>query len=431
MNRFWAKATLRSALALPYILGNWAMAEGTNADVDTLDVAELGRLCPAPLQGVSGECRNALDGRYSSQRVPFFAPYADPGDSVRWVPALLGPAILWRDIFEDPGSLRERTEDALGRPECVLPRGIVRQNLRDSCDADAMFRLSMLFDACVPLRVRDNSFIRGWQPSEVLGERLLYLGWRLHRCRAVPQEIFALLPATRVRPEYRPWNRSQGSALRLAAARLGDVRASAWSIGANADINAAVAAEPVAAYVRRAGKAYMDGDRDGLYLPYLLAARALDARRARPHFDWRGLQGAFAADERAAARPLADRLLSEGWRPLPERGTEPEPHPTAVYASERGIWIDSEGRERMTLEDGTVLTFTSNHGGFLDRCGRRGRELGFIPPLGADTRSPAGELANVSDRAVSREPVWRWTDDKGRECALAADGSVVHPSIFD
>ena len=342
-----------------------------------------------------------------------------------WSPPVLEGPIAWDDLLSDPRSIRRRADAALGRPECVVPEGRMRPCLRERCDADAIFALSVLLDACKGLRRESIDWRGRWaERTEGAGngaapaDGLLHFAWRLHRCRTMPGDVFAPIAAIpQPRTPMEVENVGQAPFLLLAAARLGHPQASAWSVGSHDDLNGAFAAEPVLAYVRRASKQYMMGSYgDGLQLPYLVAARTLDARRPYPIFDWRGLEDAFGANDIAAASRASKGLLAEGWRPLRERH-----------------WIARDGREVVDVgsRDGAVGIVTGD--GFLARCGASGKAVGYIPPPGveeapshdAGTAGAERRVAGGSRLAVD-EREWREVRARGRRDD--PEGALASPS---
>lgn len=410
----WTNAAVGAALTLASVQG---MPMASTAAGDGVE-SELAALCPNPLRAISANCGKELDAHYAPRRVMKdlrFYPGSEWNWYTGWSPPVLEDPIVWGDLFADPRSLRRRAEAALDRPECVVPEGRMRADLRERCDAEAVFALSVLLDACTALRGARLVDWRGrW--AEGAGERaapadgLLHFAWRLRRCQTVPSEAFAPIlaiprPGTPIEVE----SVGQAPFLLLAAARLGHPQASAWSVGSHDDLNAAFAAEPILAYVRRASKQYVMGPYgDGLQLPYLVAARTLDTRRPQPIFDWHELENAFAADDIAAASRTSEGLLAEGWRPFRRRS-----------------WIASDGSQVVDTgsRDGTVGVFTGS--GFWDRCGTSGKALGYIPPPAPEEAALHDASAEGGNGGWPDEAVWRWTNDSGGKCALAADGTIV------
>ena len=154
----------------------------------------------------------------------------------------------------------------------------------------------------------------------------------------------------------------------------------------------------------------------------MLAARVLDRRRDQPVYDWTGLREAFTASETADAQPMADRILSAGWVPLRKTTVDAGPKPRR--------WIGEDGLERVQYAGEAVMIVTGD--GFLSRCGRAGRELGFVPTPGTVQRAAPGDaglLAGARDatqlRHVAEPTVRQWMGEDGDECAIAADGTVL------
>ena len=68
--------------------------------------------------------------------------------------------------------------------------------------------------------------------------------------------------------------------------------------------------------------------------------------------------------------------------------------------------------------------------GFLGRCGRMGWQLGYIRAATEFTEEESvgkrsGSTVDANDPDSSGPAVRRWIGEDGRECALAADGTVL------
>ena len=458
------RALATAAIALLWIATAAGCAQGGVPDrragaLDRDAIAELRVLCPSPLETMSAECALALERRYASK--PFTArgpgigggwgyvyrrTHADVGmllDPVSgrwWLPAPRQRRVGWAELFADAPSTRSRVEAAVQRPECLVPEGTTRHDLRESCDAEAMFRLALLMEACLTPRFSRGA--AGWRDrwdwlldrvvedwggdgavEDTVWDYRLHFAWRRGRCQEVPVGVFRMmreLPLPTV-------GSGQGRWLDVLAARLGDVWAHAtWGRG-EADVNAAVDADPVVGYVGRARRALVEGTVVEA-LAFLLAAQRLDAQRSESVFDWRGLRSAFTNEEVEVAAGFAERILAFGVGPLPE--------PEYSHGSSRGHrhWIDAEGRERWGSAHGTVIVTS---GGFLPRCGRRGKQHGHLPQVRRSydytlpdwsVLAPVGLAEEVA--ALSSDEVRRWIGSDGRECALAADGTVM-PAVTD
>ena len=187
-------------------------AGSTGCALDGAKCQRTGAPCPAPLEGISAACENALERCYAS--MPVYDMHSYPRGKPRewWVPPHRHDRIVWWDLLDDPSSLRERVDIAMRRPECVAPEGATRRDLRASCDAASMTRLSLLLQACLPFYKQEDAEPRDWreewewefedvadanddevQPKEILAERVLHFAWRLRRCRAVPSKVFTLI----------------------------------------------------------------------------------------------------------------------------------------------------------------------------------------------------------------------------------------------
>lgn len=442
-----AVLALAGAILVPGLLGAGALA------TDRLGLLQdLSELCAHPASGLSPECRSALERRYSDMPVGTKGPGIDggvgtpyrnmrPGGITRridagewWLPPSRSPGIAWGELFDDAGSIRERVEAAVQRPECLVPAGRTRHDLRDSCDAGAMVGLSLLLDTCLPLRFPSDAtaWSRRWDlvfadlaakyPDDsrlegALWDYRLHFAWRLQRCEEVPLRVFVLMRSLPL-----PRGNGQELFLRQLAARLGDLWTYANFGRDPAEINAAAAADPVVGFVERAEYALLESDR-GEALSFLLAAEVLDGRHPDSAFDWGGLQAAYTAEEVVAAAALKDRILSSGVEPLEE--TEPY---RVGETGDRRHWVGADGREWIEGRRGEAVEVVSH--GFLGRCGVRGKKLGYLKHLSGNhgkidmsMLAPVGMAKELEEASDDR--VRRWIGSDGTECAMAADGTVV------
>ena len=437
----WAATTV-TAFVFAWAVGAAETREALN-DSRTAhpEAGELSALCPSPLEAISVACDEALQGHYRSRSVLASLHWYPGGEPQEWwSPLPINHAPVWDDLFGDPSSLRLRVATAIRRAECVVPEGTVRHDLRDTCDARSMTELGLLFEACLPLGRATGGHLRDWQhewASEyaTASTRLhrdgataeamaRHLAWRLRRCREVPPSVFDFVRGLPKPSSFWRVHVGQAHHLRLLASRLGDVWASARSVGTEDDINSAAATDLAVGYVRRAGRSYIRSSSPEfqLYLPYLLVARHIDLRRDRPVFDWRRLSDAFTADEIEDATPAADRILNSGWEPLRKRGARTLPR-------ERRRWIGEDGLERVQYADEPEAIVTGD--GFLSRCGQAGREQGHLPlSVGAEVAAPSSVGRSEQTRRHVGQPevragLRRWTGADGEDCVLAADGTVM------
>ncbi|MCY3838007.1 MAG: hypothetical protein OXH09_05060 [Gammaproteobacteria bacterium] len=143
--------------------------------------AEAERLCPWPPDQLSWQvldapCREAMDSFTMS-------------DS-------------WRRVLDDPDPLgtRRAVVDALENPECRVPPGEARPDLRETCAASAMVQLAHLQARCALPKDSDVDdaldIVRALYETSDLAEyhgrareqnhRAALAYWRAYRCRSVP-----------------------------------------------------------------------------------------------------------------------------------------------------------------------------------------------------------------------------------------------------
>ena len=367
-----------------------AACGGTGAAL-VVEVEPLKALCPSPLAGASRECRETLDARYWNR--PVLCDMHSTTKDLRrpkWWPHPRNDTVVWREVFEDPLTLRTRVEAATRDSACRLREHEFRPDLRQTCAADSMARLGALHRAC--RRVLDweevtNPYFAGWQSEwddwretidateddywqqvAEFDESELHFAWLMTKCRAVPEA--ALAPLAQVRPSVYALTRyDQRDQLVVAAARLGSVWAlvvsSPWKAwGHEAKVAVETWQEPplplaYASWPTQSGK----------WLPHLLAARDEDLAGDISLIDWRGFEAAYTDEERAAARPIAAAIRAHGWPPC--RGRElgdsvwpwmDQPTPVRTIVLRRRIdkdgnirWIDEDGGE-MWLKDGRTYS---------------------------------------------------------------------------
>ena len=217
-----------------------------------VDPFDLERLCP-DLWGDPGEpCLEALETRFGEE----MAVRAGIGSPMDWsrrtaqvrtrislIASLDVPTFA--EVFEDPSATLRAVGTALAKPECVVAEGQMRPRLRERCAADDMAKLAMLQATCVPPLIRDRDYRDagmhdGWaedwrwaiaataeQPDQdtylrlvaELEEERFRFAWRLHRCRAVPDDALSGVDPFRIPDGFSA--AYQASRLALAAARLG------------------------------------------------------------------------------------------------------------------------------------------------------------------------------------------------------------------
>ena len=91
--------------------------------------------CPSLVGKLAEECASALERRFAG--------------NLMWYPrTVLLPELTAADIFALTESTLARVQTALSRPECRVPAGRFRTDLRESCAADAMAKLALLHRKC-------------------------------------------------------------------------------------------------------------------------------------------------------------------------------------------------------------------------------------------------------------------------------------------
>ena len=235
---------------------------------DVPSVSTLMYLCPDPFGDISDGCAEALDRRYLDERVTverlhhssFAWRRADDSLRSRLIsPLLVLDSITWRDVLDDTENTNDAVRAALRNPECLIPEGQTRHDLREDCDADAIARLALLQEGCVmplvmhgrrnpwqpkgsddvwhgPLPAEldedwhmlveelDNDVNLGqneyWRRRTEIDDAKLRFAWRLRKCGTVPDEALAWLDALPT-PTGHTGDQDQGQYLETLAARLG------------------------------------------------------------------------------------------------------------------------------------------------------------------------------------------------------------------
>ena len=131
--------------------------------------AALGRLkhiCPSPSDGMSVECMVALQERYWNKPVLCHA-HANPAREFWkpiWWPKPRNDLLVWREVFENPSSLRADVHAAAANRACRLRGDEFRPDLRRTCAADAMARLGVLHSACQYALYMERGWgFEGWE----------------------------------------------------------------------------------------------------------------------------------------------------------------------------------------------------------------------------------------------------------------------------
>lgn len=147
-------------------------------------------------------------------------------------------AKLLRAAFEDPRHVRNEVVAALDRPECRVPEGESRPELKEACSAESMVVLATTLGWCGSVLSRADLGVTEWhlerdrdthvdlaasQPDYYERMDLHDMGaaahyWALYMCRAIPRET--LLPLDYLAVEKTD-SHGQESALFANARRLG------------------------------------------------------------------------------------------------------------------------------------------------------------------------------------------------------------------
>ena len=391
--------------------------------------------------GLSTACLAELERRYLDTEVRYARPPKRGGcaasveDSRIWSPLPRLGRITWREVFGDPVALRRTVAQAAGKTQCQLMAGEARHSLRETCAAHAFARLSVLHRTCGGVLAWDarpdlaaefadlsaEDLMDPWdrrsfgdRPGE--GER--QFAWRVARCRGVPKEALRHIETVRP-PPLGVGNRfRQHRGLVAVAARLGSV----WAIaqhGQRADeVNAMARADLGLAYIARGMREAIPVRR----LAFLLVARMHDLRRESPQIDWSELSQEFSEDEMEVARPAAERLLRDGWRPLPEpqEGALTWPWaivPPVVETRYIGRRYDRHGNVRWVDPDGSEFWFAPD--GSVESKYPDEDEPGSIIVYHTQI-DRAGRVVRRWTDAAGNE---RWTDQDGHEHWVDGDGA--------
>ena len=175
-----------------------------------VDLTELRRLCGRPWVAEFGpECLAALERRYGNT-----VPDRRWEKWVfKWRPVMLGQPVTWAEVFARPADDLAAVAEAVERPECLVPEGRFRIDLRRKCAADEMARLAILRRECVvSLRryerpknrqarwdIEQREVDRAEDQPEYYrrmarrSERWFGGMWRLAKCRALPEGALAAI----------------------------------------------------------------------------------------------------------------------------------------------------------------------------------------------------------------------------------------------
>ena len=200
-------AVAPETIARPYAAGapEEVVAE---APVPALGAFELRQLCGRPWEAAfTDECEAALERRYRD-RVPDLKPL-----DRQFRPVMLGEPVTWAEVFDDPAGDLAAAREALGRPECLVPKGQLRLDLREDCAADEIAKLAILRAECAvsihrhySLESRQRRWDTGLADAHRAADQAEYhrrlermdddwfgMMWRLGKCRALPEGALGAL----------------------------------------------------------------------------------------------------------------------------------------------------------------------------------------------------------------------------------------------
>jgi len=303
------------------------LLEGNTGEY-TLDVAHS---CHSVFDWMAPECFAALELRYLDA----------PAERWRSEPILtVSKPLTWRDVFANPLGTRKAAVEALGNPECLVPNGRIRNDLKSSCAAGEIAKLAILHQACVAALHQDETrdltdLEREWEfeiarldreasdqddyyrRREDLEDHWYWLSWKLGKCRNVSKEalipVRALDPLAEDSPSESRYAHGQAFELMATAARLGSEWAQAYYLGDAAHINALAQLDVARAYANLARR-YHNGSRDQLV--YEIAAvkhaqlQGLPPARIRLDLD------SYPPNAVRDATARAERILERGWTPV-------------------------------------------------------------------------------------------------------------------
>ena len=344
---------------------------GARSASEPLDTVALRQHCGRPWEAqFAEECLAVLERRYRGTTPQL------PSLVRGFLPVLLGAPATWGQVFDEPAAALAAARDALARPECLVPEGALRIDLRDECAADAMAKLAILRQQCAALRQqygrlesrrirwdlgrsRANTVVdqaEYYNRLERTEEQWFAMMWRLHKCRALPEDVLGALG-----PFPRPlgWRKivDEEADLMEAAARLG----SDWALSSmlsrdrtdrlhvdESEIERVTGERPVLAELLRMRRAQgLDRVKHAL-----VAFRLGDALGVQVHSEgvmW--FIGAIGLDDiRAAWRLAAPRLMEQGWTLVvddPAGDMRRFESPEDLLGDER--WLEWEAEDRIRL----------------------------------------------------------------------------------
>lgn len=281
------------------------------------------------------ECFAALELRYLDA----------PADRWRPEPILaVSKPLTWREVFSSPMDTRVASARALSNPECHVPNGQIRNDLKSSCAADEIAKLAVLHQACIAV-LRDDAtrditdLEREWdfeiarldreasdqadyyRRREDLEDQWYWLSWRLSKCRTVPAEALVFIGAFRSpsvdSQDERRFPHGQTIELMAAAARLGSEWAQAYYLGDAAHINALAQFDVARAYANLARR-YHGGSHD--QLAYEIAGAKHALRQGIPAHRIRLDLSRHSPEVLSQASARAEWIVSRGWTPVSGQG---------------------------------------------------------------------------------------------------------------
>ena len=288
------------------------------------DLIELRRLCGRPWVAEFGpECLATLDRRYGNT-VPENPDNNRWKRTGSWRPVMLGEPVTWAEVFAHPADDLAAVVEAVQRPECVVPEGRFRLDLRRRCAADEMARLAILQGGCFRLinslgRIeareswwdKDGVEIDGAEDQPEYyrrmarrSERWFSATWRLAKCRALLEGVLASIAMFRAEQHRR--------GLDYGASRMMDAAA---RLGSDLALSSVLRHEPLEPTT---------ADGEAWYLP-VGDAGVEDVRESRP-------------------------VLAEILRMRRAEGVERTKHAIAAYmlGASLGVAVHPEGVERIT-----------------------------------------------------------------------------------
>lgn len=352
-----------------------AAVEEADVPKGPLDGWALRQLCGRPWEAAFDvECVAALERTYG-ETVPALS---DRDSSFRghFRPVLLGEPVTWAEVFDDTAGAVLAAREALARPECLVPEGGIRVELRDACAADEMAKLALLRAECTKggsslegrqMRWNADMTTIGREVDQALYQQRLarldemWFGrmWRIRKCRAVPAEAMGALGPFPEPIGARHNVGNEQAELMMAAARLG----SDWALSSalwwgrdkpvfevnEAYFDAVARERPVLAELLRMRRAHGVEQIMHVVVSVLLG----EALGVLVHHEGVSrIIGAVDLDvERAAWRLAAPRLMALGWTLVvadPEGGPPRRfEKPEALSGDEK--WIEWTREHRVTL----------------------------------------------------------------------------------